>query len=224
MMGGYGSTRWHGQQSRLDTDGLLKLDVRTLGRQGALQPGAVSTQAWTRRGECVGMIHTISRHGGGALILSYTISGDDRVPEDIREIVILDTTPCNFGGERTWFRCPGCSSRRSVLLSVWGRFRCRQCHDLAYTSTREDDLDRAARRVGRLQDRLGYVDGYDNYIPPRPDGMHRSTYRRLALQLHGAFHRRDRLFAGAMQRMAGRYGAPTNNAAVSNANTTTQKN
>jgi len=222
-MGGYGSTRWHGQQTRLDTDGLLKLDIRALRRQGALQPGAVSSQTWTRRGECVGMIHTISSRTRGALILCYTMYGYDRAPKDVRETVHLDTTPCKFGGTRTWFCCPGCSSRRAVLFGVDGRFRCRRCHDLAYTATREDELERAARRIGRLQARMGYADGDDSFIPSRPQGMDRRTYRRLALQLHGAINRRDRLFAGAMQRVAGRYGAPKNTAPASNIHSQTKK-
>lgn len=214
-MGGYGSTRWDRQHTRLDTDRLLKLDVRALRRQGALQSGAASTQTWTRRGECVGEIHIIMSRSGDALILSYTIDGNDRPPEGIRETVHLDTTPCKFGGKRPWFRCPGCSSRRVVLFGVEGRFRCRRCHDLAYTATREDELERAARRIGRLQARMGYVDGDDSFIPSRSDGMHRRSYRRLALQLHGAINRRDHLFAGAMQRMAGRFEAPTKTAPVS---------
>jgi hypothetical protein len=47
-MGGYGSNRWGGERTRLDTAGLLYLDIRALRRQGALQPGAWSTQHWTR--------------------------------------------------------------------------------------------------------------------------------------------------------------------------------
>jgi hypothetical protein len=214
-MGGYGSTRWLGQQTRLDTDGLLKLDIRVLRRQGALQPGALSNQTWTRWGECVGMVNTFTSHSGGALILSYIIVRDGRAPEDIRETVILEATPCIFGGKRTWFRCPGCSSRRSGLFSVEGRFRCRRCHDLAYTATRQDELDRADRRVRQLQERLGFVEGYHCFIPPRPDGMHRSTYRRLSLQLREAIDHRDRLFADAMQTMVVRYETPPKSGSAS---------
>ncbi len=207
-MGGYGSTRWDRQHTRLDTDRLLKLDVRALRRQGALQSGAVSTQTWTRRGECVGEIHIIMSRSGDALILSYTIYGNDRPPEGIRETVHLDTTPCNFAGKRPWFRCPGCSSRRSVLFSVEGQFRCQPCHDLAYTATREDELERADRRIGRLQEQLGYADEYDCYIPLRPQGMHRRTYRRLALQLRDEIDRRDRLLAIELRALAARLEPP----------------
>jgi len=206
-MGGYFSTRWDSEHTRRDTAGLLKLDIRILRHQGALRPGAWSTQTWSRRGEPVGTISTMMALAGDVLTLSYSISGHDRDREDVRETVWLDTTPCHFGGERSWFLCPSCQSRRDVLFSVNGRFRCRACHDLAYTSTREDAMDRATRRIWRIQEKLGYFAGDPWHIPPRPAGMGRRTYWRLASRLRDEITRRDALFAFEIQAMAKRLGA-----------------
>ncbi|HEV2127703.1 MAG TPA: hypothetical protein VGR22_03695 [Thermomicrobiales bacterium] len=81
---------------------------------------------------------------GDTLTLEYRTRGRgdaEWTPRTLR--VWLEWTPCHFGGERVWFRCPGCLSRRAVHFSVGGVFRCRACHDLAYTSTREDAIERA---------------------------------------------------------------------------------
>jgi hypothetical protein len=101
----------------------------------------------------------------------------------VRERVDLVVTPCNYGGTRPWFRCPQCWSRRRVLYSLGGHFRCRHCHDLAYSSTREDVHGRSIRRAEKLQKRL-LATTLDPLNPPtRPQGMHRNTYERISAQL-----------------------------------------
>lgn len=89
----------------------------------------------------------------------------------------LEWTPCNFGGERPWFVCPGCGRRAAILYEDGGRLLCRRCLDLAYRSQREGDLDLARRRLekahGALEERLGEA------YPGRPKGMRRTTHRRL---------------------------------------------
>jgi len=188
-MGTMFSTRWGAEPVRQDTDGLLKLDVRWLSRAGALKPGTVARPSWTRRGAPSGTITTIMQRDG-TLILDYRIQrpGEDWQP--VRERVDLDTTPCHYGGERVWFRCPGCESRRAVLFSVGGRFRCRQCHRLAYTSTREDATDRAIRRCAELRAKLGGEPGQPIWeIPPKPSGMTWRRYGRIVTQLEAAIDR-----------------------------------
>lgn len=190
-MGGYFSTRWNWESTRADTDGLLRLDVRSLNRAGALRPGAVSTTSWIRGdGETTGNIVTHMNRDGDCLTLDYktrTSRETDWTP--YKEAIWLDTTPCHFGGHRAWFRCPGCQRRRAVLFNAGGLFRCRECHDLAYSSTRETDTDRSIRRCAALQKRLGGGgDGVPVWrVPPKPHGMHWETYERLARELgdHG---------------------------------------
>jgi hypothetical protein len=181
-MGGYGSNRWGWQRTREDTDGLLWLDVRKLHKQGGLRAGAVCTQSWSRGGEPAGDIMTIADRHAQTITLDYKTRrpGEDWQP--VREPIELDWTPCHYGGERPWFRCPRCYERRAVLYSVNGRFRCRGCHDLAYTSTRENELDRCIRRADRLRARLGDTSRgaiWRHPTGPKPAGMQWETYSQL---------------------------------------------
>ena len=88
----------------------------------------------------------------------------------------LAWTPCNFGGERPWFVCPGegCGRRVAILYGPgpW-RMLCRHCRGLDYASQRTGVLGRAKMRVEKARSRL----------PPsgtRPKGMHRATFLKLA--------------------------------------------
>jgi hypothetical protein len=202
-MGGYFSTRWGSERTRQDTDPLLKLDVRWLHRIGALRPGAVATPSWTRArdGAPSGTITTIMRDDA-ILILDYRTrrAGEDWQP--VRERVALDRTPCHYGGERVWFRCPECHSRRAVLFSVDGRFRCRACHDLAYTSTREDPHERALRRCAELRSKIGGGFGQPVWtIPPKPDGMTYRRYCKIVAQLQVEIARASGLLDDRLSRM-----------------------
>jgi hypothetical protein len=87
----------------------------------------------------------------GRLQLQYTITrppGSDRDEDKtkMRYWINLETTPCNFGGERWWFRCPlvrgdspngsRCGRRCFKLYEPPGAnyFGCRECYDLTYES------------------------------------------------------------------------------------------
>ena len=205
-MGGYGSTRWTWERTRQDTAGLLRLDVRSLKRAGALQPGTVSTWAWTRAdGDPAGTIVVRMDRDGARLTLDYStraMGETDWTPRTIH--VWLDTTPCHYGGERVWFRCPHCQSRRAVLYSAGGVFSCRACHNLAYTSTRMDDIQRANRTTRKLQTRLGAPANADPWhIPERPARMHGTTYDRLTSQLYAAIMEREAMFAARTAKLIG---------------------
>lgn len=201
VMGGYFSTRWNWERTRLDTAGLLRLDVRRLSRDGALTPGAVSTVRWTRGdGAPAGTIMTIMSRDRPRLTLDYKTRGYGETEWTPRQQPVwLETTPCHYGGVRVWFTCPGCQSRRAVLFPAGGVFRCRACHDLAYTSTREDAIERASRRIVTLQRKLKAPAGCDLWrIPEKPAGMHWTTYDRLARQLYEAITQREALFGAAL--------------------------
>ena len=53
--------------------------------------------------------------------------------------VYVESTPCNYGGQRWWFLCPACHRRCRVLYLAPGSvyFACRICHNLTYTSQQE---------------------------------------------------------------------------------------
>jgi hypothetical protein len=196
-MGGYSSTRWGFERTRTDTDGLLYLDATVLRKMGAFTPRALAWHEWTNgRGEPAGSIQSHMNSDGDALTLIYRIRENGGEWHDVRERIMLDATPCHYGGERPWLTCPGCFSRRRVLYSAGGRFRCRGCHDLAYSSTREDAQERSARRIRKLQKRLGAKRGDLYHIPPKPDGMHWETYHDIVEALL-AEHDRQNAFFGA---------------------------
>lgn len=184
QMGGYFSTRWGSEHIRQDTGSLLFLDATKLRKMGALEPGVIAWHEWTNgRGDIIGGIQTYAHATGDTLTLSYSIRENGNDWQPIRERIDLEGTPCNYGGERLWLTCPGCDTRRRVLYCNAGRFRCRQCHDLAYTSTREDTHDRSIRRTKRLQKRLGASSVDLFHIPEKPRGTHWDTYEHAVAQL-----------------------------------------
>lgn len=208
-MGGYGSTRWSREQTRLDTAGLLRLDVRRMQRTGVLTPGARATWQWTRNdGEPAGTIVTIMDHDRSQLTLVYATrrTGEtDWTPH--KEHVWLEMTPCNYGGERTWFRCPHCQRRRAVLFDVNGIFACRDCHDLVYASTHEDEVGACDRRIRQIGERLngeGRGRGFLWTMPDKPKGMHWRTYDRLTRELRREHERREDLFAESAAKIIAR--------------------
>lgn len=87
-------------------------------------------------------------------------------------------TKCNYGGSRPWFLCPVCNGRVGVLY-FWGRFACRKCFRLRYSSQCEDAFHRAIRRMGKIAMRLG--DEY-GFFPDKPHRMRWATYERFCEQ------------------------------------------
>ena len=104
----------------------------------------------------------------------------------------LEWTPCNFGGERPWFVCPGvvnriaCGRRVAILYGPGKYFLCRHCYDLRYESQREDKNNRALRRAQKIRTRLGGSANMMEPFPERPKGMHHDTYMRLLWEHHEA--------------------------------------
>jgi len=109
------------------------------------------------------------------LELSYRRAGEWRRPS-----ILLERVPCHFGGSRPWFRCPYCEHRRALLYLPPNQtdFRCRACAKLAHGVEAEDAAGRMWRKQRKLMARLGAEDRTDPQ-PPRPRGMHETTYRRL---------------------------------------------
>lgn len=190
-MGGYGSGR-HGS-GKPTTDPLLFLDIRYLRRSGLLRSTATGpysfSLSWSCRGNPSGNISVIVQGTEGTyppeIVLDYSTKGwGETTWTPVRERVMIETTECNYGGERPWFLCPHCGSRRAVLFSVDGRFRCRACHGIVYSSTRETEDDRLARRALEIQKRLGGHKYGTIYDPgPKPPHMHWATYERICEEL-----------------------------------------
>lgn len=183
------------------------LDVNWMHREGCLSPGTSGSLKWSEGSSMSFRTHTDPNTPADAeiqrsLILSYHFEDRAGDRDEHEYAVPIETTACNFGGERPWFRCPGvvdgveCNRRVGKLYRPprADLYLCRHCHDLAYQSSREsgDDMKKALRRFQRAQEKLGVgpttpeSGGYDDLYPDRPKGMHRSTYEELMNELDDA--------------------------------------
>ncbi len=132
-MGGPYSSRWGMTVTRFTTEGLPRLDVRVLAREGMLRHGT-SMVTW---GNGATITLSIPTEAANEMHLAYDVQTYRGRVIPIQERMRLTRTPCTFGGTRVWFACPGCGARCAVLYALGGRFQCRQCHHLAYKSTRQ---------------------------------------------------------------------------------------
>ena len=87
---------------------------------------------------------------------TYTTTYSNGEKKDFDYKVQLTSAPCNYGGERYWFRCYFCNRRVGVLYKVDDYFKCRHCHYLTYSSkncgysvTSFDGLERLRREIKR---------------------------------------------------------------------------
>jgi len=184
-MGGLGSGSYYRFDKKDRAEDCRSLDVRRWQREGFLDPGRFFGWAWHREGREVSSISAAVLRG--AVKLSYSI-GLEGSKEDIRYTVPLTWTPCNFGGSRPWFVCPGvvkgvsCGRRVAKLYLKNRYFLCRYCHDLTYTSRQETGWYAALRRCQRIRQKLGASVNMTESFPNKPKGMHNRTYRRLFLE------------------------------------------
>lgn len=172
-MGGFGSGR-PGGGGKVCTESLRRLDVRRLARAGYLTPGTVCTWGWSSDGQTTATIGVTVQDD--RVTLAYSTSG-----KSMRYDVLIDRTPCNYGGTRVWWRCPavGCGRRVAVLFQGGAVFACRHCYRLAYRCQREEPDERARRRAEKIRQRLGWPPGLANRIGSKPPRMHWATFSRL---------------------------------------------
>jgi len=71
--------------------------------------------------------------------LIYTVTRATGEKKSHNYEVLIETTPCNYGGDRWWFLCPICFRRCRIIYQPPGQsvFACRICHDLSYRSRQE---------------------------------------------------------------------------------------
>jgi hypothetical protein len=149
-----------------------------------LTPGRSFGWEWTINGKLVASIRV--RVEGFQVVLSYRHKSGEVEWEPVEQHVLLEKTPCAYGGVRHWFRCPRCSRRVAIIYGAGPYFACRHCHNLAYACQRENTDDRAARRADTIRRRLGWDVGILNASGGKPQGMHWKTYYRLRAE-HDAF-------------------------------------
>lgn len=145
------------------------LRLPALQKSGALRPGASLRWGWGQSARTIAL-----RCDAETIELVFTAAGNV-----VRQHVPLIRTPCNFGGERTWFQCP-CGRRTAALFDARETFACRQCLGLTYSIQQEAPRWRPLRGAQAIRRRLGGSASIVEPFPPRPRYMHRATYKRLA--------------------------------------------
>jgi len=205
-MGGYGSGqyyRWGNKKTTVEES--KRIDIRWMKQQGYLSPGYNGSIYWTRAGEPSGNIRVIVEWNSTRFIYRYRYAGQNCQDVDIR--VKLDRTPCNYGGERSWFICPFCGRRCAVLYIDGKHPACRKCYDLTYESCQKSGniFDMALLHLNSIERKIGVPEsqGLNIRFPKRPKGMHHDTYRRLLFEwfetkdyVIEAFQVRVRSFSG----------------------------
>ncbi|MGZ8935214.1 MAG: hypothetical protein ACXW04_09955 [Methylobacter sp.] len=175
-MGGFGSGRKFGADC---TEDYRCLDVRRWQRDGLLMPGQNFNWQWTRNGQPVANINVKIDYGQVRLIYSSRSNGGEWEKADYP--IRLQTTTCNYGGQRYWFTCPirGCGRRVALLYLGATYFACRHCYRLTYRSQRETKEDRVSRKADKIRNKLKWEPGILNPTGRKPKGMHWKTYFRL---------------------------------------------
>jgi len=181
-MGGPGSGMWYRWDKRTTLDEVKRLDVRWLHRHGYLD-GWPRLMTWHRGERQSGSVSVAMVDGH--LVAEYRARRrGTEAWEDVRQAITLDWTPCHYGGQRPWFRCPGCRRRVAVLCGEGKWFLCRSCYALPYGSQQETATDRHYRKIRKIRDRLGASHNLTEPIWPwnKPKGMHWRTWERLRAQ------------------------------------------
>ena len=175
-MGGPGSGDWYRWNSKTTTESQHRIDIRWMRKQRYLQPGISGTLSWSCRGLASGSIDF--RVETERLILNYRNRQNGGEWENIEDEIFVTWTPCNYGGNRQWFLCPGCNRRVAVVYG--GKYyRCRHCHSLTYSSQQESRPDRLMRKARKIRARLGASNSFMEPILFKPKNMHQKTFDRL---------------------------------------------
>jgi hypothetical protein len=164
-------------------------------RQGYLSIGISGTLSWHCDGKQTGSVDYLV--ATDKLILFYRIRNHDSEWEDVKEEIVFDKTSCNYGGVRTWFKCPQCSRRVEVLYVVDKYFLCRHCYNLTYRSQQETKCDRLVRKADKIWLKVGGNHRTNSQPPQKPKGMHWKTYQRLYTE---ALHNENLAWSEANQR------------------------
>ena len=161
------------------TDQREQLDIRWMRRMGYLDPGAEFSLSWKRGSGEIGKVE--AHFTRTAMTVRWSAPRGHRGEHEIA----IDRRPCNYGGERYWFRCPGggCGRRVAVLYRAADGFACRDCCRLAYRTQREEGSARQLRRASAIRRRLGASGNLHALLtdsfPAKPKGMHHKVYKDL---------------------------------------------
>lgn len=183
-MGGPGSGGWYRSGKKDTAEDHRSIDVRRWQRENLIAPGYQFSTQWTNASGNTSTI-SVQVESRWALRLIYrTRSWGEEEWRDVDYRIDLERTPCQFGGERVWFRCPGrgCNRRVAKLHQVGTYFVCRHCGNLSYESRQGAPSHRAMGKAQKIRKMLGGTANLMMPFPAKPKGMHWKTYDRLRAQ------------------------------------------
>lgn len=178
---------------RAKAEQLQRVDIGVWRRGGYLTASRSFSWSWNRGGEPSGSINVLVR-SHDSLTLHYMI-GSEGKRRDGTQTIRLAHTACNYGNYRPWFVCPCCQRRAGLLFMRAGRFACRHCQRVAYTSQSEDRCARTWRAQQKLEGRLG-----ENW--QRPKGMRKATHEQLLDRIWAYEETRDIEIAALVLRLS----------------------
>ena len=176
-MGGPGSGSWYRWDSKPTTESQKRIDIRWFNKMGYLRPNAIGSLTWSIQNRKIGAIDFRVEEDRLMLFYRYRLSGEEW--SEVEQAISLDLTPCNYGGNRKWFLCPGCGRRVAILYGAGKYFHCRYCYGLTYSSQQESEPDRLMRKVRKIRRQLGGSDISLDAFPLKPKSMHWKTYWRM---------------------------------------------
>ena len=186
-MGGIGSGGYEHQRTKGTVTNDRALDIRYWQREGVMKPGLRFEVRWGQQDTLIlGVAVRVEKQ---QVVLAYRHSRSDGSLTQVEYPITLDWTPCPFGSQRPWFRCPteGCGKRVAILhLDCNAQFTCRHCQGLAYSSQRENAIDRNLRRARKIARKLSSREGSINSSSDKPKRMRWRTYRGLVNDANAA--------------------------------------
>jgi len=172
-MGGSGSGTWCRWDKKTTVEDCKKIDVRWMRRHGCLIPGRVGSLHWSSYGESRGEIGY--RYSAGMLTLDYRHRQGEHEWVNVAQSIAVSTTPCHFGGSRSWFHCERCERRCAVIYLGSSLFLCRNCHSLPYESQTIGAIERLIHKKHKLGRRIYEIyEGGTGW--KRKKGMHSTTF------------------------------------------------
>ena len=170
--------------SRICTDELLQLDIRALARAGVLEASMSAQIELSNRNDNARLK---TRSSGSFIALHMTHRRGLPISQPPYRIQ-LEKTPCAFGGNRQWFRCPNIHcSRRVATLFGGTTFVCRTCWGANYRSQRETDVDRLFRKIYKLRRKLQWEGGCAQGPGAKPKFMTWARYRHIC-EVHSSLN------------------------------------
>lgn len=132
----------------------------------------------------------------------------------------FEATPCNYGGERYWFRCPGCNKRCSKLYRYTGisyvaeridfkeqeMYACGDCRDMYKFTLNRTKTDcayyylQAEKEARKVDSRYKYDGANVRTMPNRPKRMKRSKYNYHKQRFNDYMAKGDRLLMNSWSR------------------------